>query len=88
MHNCCVSFNHVINAKLTSSYYKTANTQDGAQLDISMNGFWGGCHEKFYTDLRVFNPLTPSNSGSSIQSCFKKHEAIKKRAYESCICKV
>ena len=33
-------------------------------------------------------PLILSNSGSSIQSCFKKHEAIKKRAYESRICKV
>ena len=33
-------------------------------------------------------PLILSNSGSSIQSCFKKHEAINKRAYESRICKV
>jgi len=23
-------------------HYKTANVQDGACLDISMNGFWGG----------------------------------------------
>ena len=37
--------------------YKMANTQDGAQLDISMNGFWGGHYEKCYTDIRVFNPL-------------------------------
>ena len=58
---------------------KTANTQDGAWLDISMNGFWGGRYEKCYTDIRVFNPLAPSNSGSSIQSCYRKHEAIKKR---------
>jgi len=53
-----------------------------------MNDFWGGHYEKCYTDIRVFNPLSPSNSGSSIQSCFKKHEAIMKSAYESCICKV
>ena len=53
-----------------------------------MNGFWGGCYEKCYTDIRVFNPLPPSNSGSSIQSCYRKHEAIKKRAYESRICEV
>ena len=62
-----------------------SNIHDGAQLDISMNGFWGSHYEKCYTDIRVFNSLAPSNSGSSIQSCFKKHEAIKKRAYESCI---
>ena len=35
-----------------------------------------------YIDIRVFNPLAPSNSGSSIQSCYRKHEVIKKRAYE------
>ena len=27
---------------------KTANTQDGARLDIAMNGFWGGRYEKCY----------------------------------------
>ena len=43
---------------------KTANTQDGARLDIAMNGFWGGRYEKCYTDVRVFNPLAPSNSGT------------------------
>lgn len=63
--------------------YKTSNTQDGARLDISMNGFWGGRYEKCYTDIRVFNPLAPSNNGSSIQSCYRKHESVKKRAYES-----
>jgi len=33
-------------------------------ISISMNGF---CYEKCYTDIRVFNPLNPSNSGSSTQ---------------------
>ena len=37
---------------------KTANTQDGACLDIAMNGFWGGHYEICYTDVRVFNPPT------------------------------
>jgi len=40
-------------------HYKTANAQDGGRLDISMNGFWGGCFEKCYTDIRV-NPLAAS----------------------------
>ena len=61
---------------------KTANTQDGARLDIAMNGFWGGRYEKCYTDVRVFNPLAPSNSGTTLQSCYRKHEMTKKRAYE------
>ena len=34
----------------------TANTQDGARLDVSANGVWGGRHEKTYFDVRVFNP--------------------------------
>ena len=36
-------------------HHKTANVQDGACLDISMNSFWGGHFEKCYTDIRVFN---------------------------------
>ena len=35
-----------------------------------------------YTDVRVFNPLAPSNSGTTLQSCYRKHEITKKRAYE------
>jgi len=62
--------------------------QDGAHLDISMNGFWGGHFEKCYTDIRVFNPLAPSNSRSSLQSTYRKHESLKKRAYKSHLRKV
>ncbi len=34
----------------------TANTSEGARLDIAMNGFWGGRFEKTFVDVRVFNP--------------------------------
>ena len=47
--------------------------------NISANGVWGGRLEKTYFDVRVFNPLAPSNK---ISACFKKHEREKKRAYE------
>ena len=43
-------------------HHKTANIQDGARLDISVNGFWGGRYEKCYIDVRVFNPFAPSNT--------------------------
>ena len=43
---------------------------------------WRGCYEKCYTDIKVFNPLAPSNSGTTLQSCYRKHEITKKRAYE------
>lgn len=60
----------------------TANTSDGARLDIAANGFWGGCFEKTYMDVRVFNPHAPTNRSTSISNCYRKHEAEKKRAYE------
>ena len=60
----------------------TANRQDGARLDISANGVWGGRYEKTYFDVRVFNPHAPSNKNMPLSACYKKHEREKKRAYE------
>ena len=57
-------------------------SQDGAKLDIAASGCWGGHHEKTYFDVRVFNPLASSNRCANISSCYKKHESIKKQAYE------
>ena len=58
----------------------TANIQDGARLDIAMNGFWGGRFKHCYVDVRVFNPYAPSNA-NSIPSAYRRHENIKRRAY-------
>ena len=61
----------------------TSNVQDGARLDISANGFWGGRFKKTYFDVQVFNPHAPSNRQcSSLSSCYRKHESLKKRAYQ------
>ena len=40
----------------------SANRQNGARLDVSANGVWGGRFQKTYLDVhvRVFNPLSPS----------------------------
>ena len=62
-------------------YPASANIQDGARLDIAMNGFWGGRSERCFVDVRVFNPLAASNTSSSLASCYRRHENIKKRAY-------
>ena len=61
---------------------QSANTTDGARLDITVNGFWGGRFEKTYIDVRVFNPLAPSHRNLSITQCFRKHEQEKRRAYD------
>ena len=55
---------------------------DGARLDISVNGLWGGRHEKTFIDVRIFNPHAPSNKKSTLSSCYRNHERLKKRAYE------
>ena len=59
----------------------TAIADDGARLDIAANGFWGGRSERAYFDVRVFNPLAPSNR-QPLPTCYRKHENQKKRAYE------
>jgi len=40
-----------------------ANIQEGARLDITMDGFWGGRSERSFVDVRIFNnPLAASNA--------------------------
>ena len=60
----------------------SAITEDGARLDIAVNGFWGGRYERAYFDVRVFNPHAPSNLQQSLASTYRRHERIKIRAYE------
>ena len=60
----------------------TSNSQDGARLGIAANGFWGGRYQRTYFDVRVFNPHAMSNRQTSLAACYRKQEAIKKRAYE------
>ena len=60
----------------------TANTQEGARLDIVADGFWGSSFERAIFDVRVFNPFAPLNSHSPINATYRHHEKIKKRHYE------
>ena len=58
---------------------KTSNASEGARLDVSVKGFWGGRQEM---DVRVFNPYAPSNKKLNIKKRYKKHKNEKKRVYE------
>ena len=60
----------------------SANTDDGARLDIAANGFWGGRLERAYFDVRIFNPHAPSNRQQTLTSTYRSHERAKIRAYE------
>ena len=66
----------------------SANTQDGARLDIAANGLWGGRYERTFFDVRVFNPHALSNRHSNPAACYRKHEKTKKRAYKQRVLEV
>ena len=67
----------------------TANTQDGARLDIAAIGVWGGHYEKIYLDVCIFNPLARTNWHTQdggrhrhdyLSECYRKHEHVKKES--------
>ena len=68
--------------------YATANVEDGARLDISAAGFWGGQHRKAFFDVKVFNPNAPSYRGSQVSSLYRRFEKDKRRKYEQRTCEV
>ena len=59
----------------------SAITNDGAMLDVAASGFWGGRHKQTFFDVRVFNPHASSNNQPP-STCYRKHENVKKRAYD------
>ena len=63
-------------------FHRSANTENGARLDVRAQGFWGIYHQQAYFDVRVFNPLAASNRQTSISTCFRSHDREKRRAYE------
>jgi len=67
--------------EVCNDVHAMANSQDEARQDIAANGFKGGTFQRTYLDVRVFNSLSPSNSQTSLSSCFKKHEREKRPLY-------
>ena len=62
--------------------YRTAISGDEARLDVRAQGFWGDRGQCAFFDVRVFNPLAPSNSRSSLNTTYRHHESLKRRSYE------
>ena len=60
---------------------RSANTTNGARLDVAVSGLWGGRRERTLMDVRVFNPFAPSNRNTTLDRCYTKHEREKVRAY-------
>ena len=63
--------------------HKTANSENGARLDIAADNFWGNDRQRAFFVIRVFNPHALSyRNKSPMMQCYKLNEQEKKRAYE------
>ncbi len=60
----------------------TAIRGDEARLDIVADGLWGGRRERSYFDVRVVNPYARSNRLESLPALYRRHEKMKRRAYD------
>ena len=60
---------------------RSANAQDDSRVDIQCRGFWCSSQDAFF-DVRVFNPLAPSNRNTPLSSVYWRHEQEKHREYD------
>ena len=65
--------------RLTS---RTAISDDEANLDVRAQGFWRHRGQCVFFDVRVFNPVAPSNSRSSLNTTYRFHKSLWRRSYE------
>ena len=63
-------------------HLSTANTEDGARVDIKAQGFWENDRQCAFFDIRVFNPLAHTYRSLPLPNCYRRHEQEKKRAYD------
>ena len=62
--------------------HETSNSEDGARLDVSAQGFWGDRHQRTFFDVRVFHPNPPSYRKIQLPSAYRLHERQKQRTYD------
>ena len=62
--------------------HRTANSEDNARLDIKADNFWSRDRQSAFFDIRVFNPLAPSNRNHTLTSCYRRNEQEKRRTYD------
>uniref|UniRef100_A0A1X7U7S0 Uncharacterized protein n=1 Tax=Amphimedon queenslandica TaxID=400682 RepID=A0A1X7U7S0_AMPQE len=65
-----------------SLHLRSASTDDGARLDIAVDGFWGNRYQRAFFDVRVFCPLSSYYQSKSLKQCYRDNESLKKRKYE------
>ena len=62
--------------------FATANSEDGARLDVVTREFWDRNRQRAFFDVRVFNPFACSYFPSQLSRCYQLHEREKRRAYD------
>ena len=62
--------------------HDTSNSEDGARLDVSAQGFWGDRHHRAFFDVRVFHTNAPSYRKMQLPSAYRLHECQKQRSYD------
>ena len=62
--------------------HRTANREDGAQLDVAAESFWGSNRQHAFFDIRVFNLFAPTYRNTPLAQCCRRNEMEKKRAYD------
>ena len=65
----------------------TTNTAPDARLDFCGRGFWQPLQQAYF-DVRIFHPNSPSYLEDSTEKLYKKHENIKKTAYNKRVIEV
>ena len=63
-------------------HLRSTNRDAQARLDVAAGGVWGGRFERTFIDVRVFNPMAPSNRKPSLAASYRSHEQEKRRSYE------
>ncbi len=55
----------------------SANTSDGARLDVRASGFWAVGQDTFL-DVRVFHPDAPTYRPGRLSTVYKRHEEMRR----------
>ena len=63
--------------------HATANSDDGARLDICAHSFWGDWFRRAFFDVSFFYPNAPSYRNLQLSAVYRRHENEKKRNYEA-----
>ena len=79
-YNVCVE-PHLQSLSGESLTHSTANTEDGARLDISAQGFWGNRHQRAFSDVRVLTPMFKTYLELQLASVYRRQEREKQRIY-------